>query len=71
MDKVLTAAIVAAAQLELSRKGFCTGEIDGIVGPRTAAAFIAFKARHGWRARATPLLQTLPLLFSKEGLCRR
>ena len=39
-------------QTLLSKKGFKPGKIDGVMGPKTEAALIAFKKSIGFKARA-------------------
>ena len=47
----LTSAEVRSIQTQLAAAGVDPGPIDGIYGPRTASAIIAFKRRKGLRAR--------------------
>ena len=48
----LTKDEVIELQTILDRRGFAPGPIDGIAGPRTGAAVIAFKKSIGYRARS-------------------
>lgn len=43
-------ASVAALQVALRSKGMYGGEVDGISGPKTRAALLAFQRKHGIRA---------------------
>ncbi len=53
-------------QVALQGKGFKPGPIDGVMGPRTEAALIAFKQSIGFRARAYIGPLTRAALFDKR-----
>ena len=48
----MTKAEIKKVQEALKAKGFYKGEVDGIKGPKTNGAIIAFKKSIGYRARA-------------------
>ena len=54
---------IRAIQMRLTELGFDPGPIDGIRGPMTDAAIVAFKASKGLRARAYVGPVTLSALF--------
>lgn len=57
---------VERIQRALLRAGFDPGPIDGLRGPKTDAAIVAFKASHGLRQRPYVGPLTLGLLFGEE-----
>jgi len=58
------ASMVAAVQRRLGRLGYYHGVVDGVIGPQTRGAIVAFESRNGMAVDATisrPLLDTLGL----------
>ena len=57
-------SMVAAVQRRLGRLGYYHGVVDGVMGPQTRGAIVAFESRNGMAVDATisrPLLDTLGL----------
>jgi Putative peptidoglycan binding domain len=53
---------VAAVQQQLARQGYYRGEIDGVFGPETRRAIIAYQSGHGLRATGNLNTDTLRAL---------
>jgi peptidoglycan hydrolase-like protein with peptidoglycan-binding domain len=57
---------VAAAQERLSRDGFYTGQIDGVLGPETRHALVRFQTKHGLRISGELSTETLDALGLRQ-----
>jgi len=51
-NSAMTRDEVRSVQRELAKDGFDPGPVDGIMGPHTESAIIAFKRSHGLKPRA-------------------
>jgi hypothetical protein len=58
--------IVESVQTRLAELRYYTALIDGIAGPLTDGALVAFKRALGWRPRPVPVIETLPRLFADD-----
>ncbi len=57
---------VAAAQERLSRDGFYTGQIDGVLGPETRHALVRFQTKHGLGISGELTTETLDALGLRQ-----
>jgi hypothetical protein len=62
-----SAAEIREVQMALVREGFDVGEVDGVMGPRTTEALIAFQRRHGFQATGHIDEQTFAALRVNAG----
>lgn len=62
----MTTHSIKEIQIALKGQGFDPGEIDGVMGPKTEQAIIAFKIKHGWAGRPFLGPLTIAALFGGE-----
>jgi len=62
----LDQAQIREVQIELRRQGFAIGEADGVLGPRTRDAVIAFQKRRGFQATGEIDHETFTALGTNE-----
>lgn len=65
-NSAMTREEIRAVQTELDRDGFDPGPIDGIMGPHTESAIIAFKRSRGLKPRPWVGPLTWKMLFEPE-----